>query len=161
MRTGALLTLPLALALAGCTATAVSGVATFGPSAAVWAVDREAEACANTRAGGVVLGDPGAFAGVPLVGGLARAGSDVLEAEATCRVVRTFGPTERARIRAVQASAARSGSRAADGFVAVVPRRAAGGCVALATTHLASGRVLAPERLCPDGRGGFVPELDG
>jgi hypothetical protein len=33
--------------------------------------------------------------------------------------------------------------------------------VALATTHVASGRMLAPERLCPDGRGGFVPELDG
>lgn len=149
--------LAVAAALGGCTVTAVSEVASFGGPQPVWAIDAQASACASSRAAGVVVGDPGALAGVPFVGSMAQAGAESLEAEATCRIVRTLGPDERARLRTLQIAAARDLRTVEQGAFAASARPTGDGCRLVATRHLPSGRALAPQRLCPDGRGGLVP----
>lgn len=146
-----------AVALSGCTVSAVSEVSSFGPSRAVWALDQQAETCASSRAAGVIVGDPSALAGVPLVGGWVGAGVDALEAERTCEIVRGLNPSERARLRALIVAAARRGQPLAEGAFTAAPRALPDGCAAVSLRHAPSGRLLAPQRLCPDGQGGYVP----
>lgn len=122
-----------------------------------WAIDQQVVYCANTRAGGLVIGNPQAFSGVPLIGQAANATAGILQEEEACKVVRGLRPDDVSQLKIAQAMAARENRALTSGSFTITPRPIGADCVPLTTLHRPSGQALRQETLCRDKQGNYAP----
>lgn len=122
-----------------------------------WAIDQQVIYCANTRAGGFVLGDPRVAAGVPIVGPAVVAADEALKEEQACQVVRGLGAVQIASLKEAQLTAVRDGHAVVTGAFTITPHPIGADCVPLETIHTTSGIALREERLCKRRQGGYAP----
>lgn len=122
-----------------------------------WAIDQQAVYCANTRAGGLIIGNPQAFSGVPLIGRAASATAGLLHEEEACKVVRGLRPDDITQLKTAQVAAARENRALTSGPFTITPRPVGAECLPVVTLHRPSGQTLRPETLCRDKQGSYAP----
>ncbi len=122
-----------------------------------WAIDQQVVYCANTRAGGLIIGNPQAFSGVPLIGQAANATAGILQEEDACKVVRGLRPDDVTQLKIIQSMAARENRALTSGPFTITPRSVGAECLPIVTLHRPSGQVLRQETLCRDKQGSYAP----